>query len=320
MPVYNAAPFLKAAIDSILEQSYTDFELLAIDDSSIDESAAIIGSFGDARIRTWRHSVNLGIVETLNDGLAEARGEYIARMDADDISLTNRLKAQVECLDQHRDVGICGTWARRFGADRRLMAPPTMPQAIRCELVFQSTFVHPSVMLRTQMLRDHSLNYRDCRWAEDYDLWRRAADCFPLMNLPHALLRYRVHGKGITGSQTYEDEVKISIRNSDIEVLSRLGITPSDHELEIHNRMRSSSPPSPDAVEPWLIKLVEANRVVDLYQRREFERTVARHWYHACHCAHGWGMLKWPRMRHSSLSEGLRLNPVDLMKFLVRIR
>src|SRR3990167_9325600 len=115
MPVYNGKKYLKEAIESVLNQTFRDFEFLIIDDGSTDKSAEIIKSFNDARIRLERNVTNLGLIKTLNNGLTLSRGKYIARMDCDDISLPKRLSVQVNFMEKHPEIGICGSWVKVMG-------------------------------------------------------------------------------------------------------------------------------------------------------------------------------------------------------------
>ena len=116
MPAYNAEKYINEAIDSILAQTFTDFEFIIIDDGSTDSTCAIVESYSDSRIRFFKNEHNLGVAATLNRGLDLARGEYIARMDADDISLPTRFEKQAAYMDSHPDVVVCGTGVECFGA------------------------------------------------------------------------------------------------------------------------------------------------------------------------------------------------------------
>lgn len=201
MPVYNGQEYLVDAIDSILSQSVSNFELLAIDDGSTDSSPRILKDYQnkDPRIRIVSRP-NRGLASTLNESIDLARGDWIARMDQDDIALPHRLARQLEWL---RDTGadLCGSWVQRFGtSDKRIVRVHSTDSAIKMELLFCSPFAHPSVMMRTEKLRQ--LRY-DSTWekAEDYDLWVRAAESGWLMtNVQEVLLHYRVHSTQITTS------------------------------------------------------------------------------------------------------------------------
>jgi len=137
MPVYNGEVYLREAIDSILDQTLTDFEFLILNDGSSDHSVDIVRSYDDPRIRLVENEANLGVVQTLNRGLDLANGTFIARMDCDDRSLRDRLARQVAFLDDHPEVGICGTWMEAIGARAGyIWRYPTDPERIRCSLLF----------------------------------------------------------------------------------------------------------------------------------------------------------------------------------------
>jgi glycosyltransferase involved in cell wall biosynthesis len=318
LPVYNAAPFLREAIDSILAQAFTDFELLAIDDGSTDGSGAILASYTDARLRVVRHSENRGLIATLNEGLELATGEYVARMDADDISLPTRLSRQVAFMDSHPDVGLSGAWAKQIGEGNRLMAKPLTHDAIRCDLLFDSAFIHPLVIFRRALLIKHDLRYGDFRHAEDLHLWREAAALFSVANLPDVLLHYRMHSSSVTGDSANQAAITESLRRSDQITLSRLSIEPTDDELALHNLMRGGVFLPIDAAEAWLTRLRDANRDAGVYPRDAFEAVIAQRWYHVCHGATGWGGSKWHRYRQSALRGPISM--VQTAKFLARVR
>jgi len=198
MPVHNAAPYLEASIRSILEQRYTDFEFIVIDDGSTDGSANIITSFCDDRIRFLRQP-NAGIVAALNAGIAVARGEFIARHDADDLALTTRFSEQVTYLDAHPDVGLLGTWATVTDAHNNQIGSMHHPMghaAITYALIFDSALVHPSVMMRKQVLHAVGGYVHDAKVFEDHVLWWRMAHITRIANIPEELVRYRVLPSG----------------------------------------------------------------------------------------------------------------------------
>ena len=128
LPTYNAAAWLGAAIDSLLHQSYRDFELLVIDDGSTDRTPSLLNTYKDDRIRVLRHEHNSGLIASLNHGIDVAKGKFIARMDADDICMPQRFERQLLFLKTHPEVSICGTWMREFGARGALCRPPVDPE------------------------------------------------------------------------------------------------------------------------------------------------------------------------------------------------
>ncbi|XZG70804.1 glycosyltransferase family 2 protein [Chitinibacteraceae bacterium HSL-7] len=200
LPVYNGARYLEAALSSVFAQSCSDFELIVIDDGSTDETPLLLARVKDPRLSVIRQD-NRGIVAALNAGLAAARGSYLARMDADDEILPQRLATQLRFLEGHPDVVVCGMQVERFGAATGRIALPASDAACRARLLFGSCFVHPAVMMRGDVVRTHSVRYRaDALYAEDYRMWLDLAGLGKLVNLDEVGLRYRVHS-GQTGQE-----------------------------------------------------------------------------------------------------------------------
>lgn len=199
MPAYNAEKYIKEAIDSILSQTFGDFEFIIIDDGSTDNTCAIIESYSDSRIRFFRNEKNMGVAATLNRGLDLARGEYIARMDSDDISLPQRFEKQVAFMDSHPDIAVCGTAIECFGARHETRFFSENDAALKVDLLFGCCFAHPSVMLRTSVIRSNSFYY-DTAFdkMEDYELWCRVSKVGGLSSLHEILLKYRVHPGQVT--------------------------------------------------------------------------------------------------------------------------
>ncbi len=197
MPVYNAEKYVYEAIDSILKQTFADFEFLIFDDCSTDSSREIILSFRDSRIRLFTSPVNTGYVKHLNDGLVKAKGQYIARMDADDIAAPDRLIEQLHYLNQHQQVAACGSWIEYIGSKSGVLEYPIEHIDIVTQLfLFGNAIAHPAVMLRKSVLMDRRLSYdASLEPAEDYELWNQIAAVADLHNLPKVLLKYRVHDR-----------------------------------------------------------------------------------------------------------------------------
>jgi hypothetical protein len=198
MSVHNGEQFLPEALDSILRQTFADFELLAFDDCSTDGSLAILQSYAraDARVHVVENQRNLGLTKTLNTGLAMARAPYVARMDADDVSLPLRFAKQIEFLESNPQVEVVGTWADVIdGAGRHVetMQPPGTNAQIQKQLLVSNCLVHPSVMFRTAAVRAVGGYSEQLRYSQDYELWLRLAERCELENLQQVLLKYRVH-------------------------------------------------------------------------------------------------------------------------------
>lgn len=197
LPVFNGAPTLQRAAESILRQTFNQLELLILDDGSTDDSARIAEALeaGDPRVRVVRNSRNLGLSATLNRGLAEARAPLLARMDADDEALPDRLEIQVAYMEKHPEVDVLGGGAilvDEVGVERGVQTRAEHHGEIYRRAFVQNPFIHPTVMMRRGFLEalggyDESLGYPG-----DYDLWLRGVDRFKYHNLPRPLIRYEL--------------------------------------------------------------------------------------------------------------------------------
>ncbi|WP_078211230.1 glycosyltransferase [Flavobacterium sp. LM5] len=198
MPVYNCELYIKEAIDSILNQTFTDFEFLIIDDASTDETVSIIKENKDSRIQLIEKPVNTGYTISLNYGLKVAKGEYIARMDGDDISLPERFAKQVAFLDSNPDVVLCGSNFRIIETEK-IISLPEDNEAIKLGLLKGNCIAHPSVMIRHSVLQENVITYDSNKEpAEDYDLWVRLLQFGKLHNIQDNLLKYRVHATQVS--------------------------------------------------------------------------------------------------------------------------
>ncbi len=242
MPVYNAERYVKSAMVSILDQTFTDFELLIIDDGSTDKTDEILAEFNDSRIRVVKNEVNSGIVYSLNKGVALARGKYIARMDADDISEPNRLMLQHDYMANHPEVDLCGSGMILFndgGVIGKIYYSLDL-DALKAEALFNSPFPHPGVMIKREILLNNP--YRaEALHAEDYDLWSRLLRNYRGMNLPDFLLRYRISSDNLTALATKRDEERKKIISAIHQSnFSYLGYEADESTLNLHFQLSST--------------------------------------------------------------------------------
>jgi len=194
MPVYNAEEYVEEAINSITKQTFTDFELLIFNDGSKDKSSVIINSIKDERIRFFDSAENVGYVTHLNKGLQLAQGEYIARMDADDVSLPERFAQQVALLNSNPEVVLCGTAYDTIGSLFSEVKVPLGDYEIRNFMVFNCPIGHPTVMFRKSTIEQYGIKYdKDYMPAEDYRMWYEFSKVGKLHNLSTILLHYRIH-------------------------------------------------------------------------------------------------------------------------------
>lgn len=197
MPVYNGERFLREAIESILSQTFKDFEFIIVNDGSVDSTENILEHYKelDTRIQIHSNEGNQGIISSLNTGCQLAQGKYIARMDADDISMQHRFEKQVEYLDANSDVTILGTAAEIIDENNRSLGYQILPSecnTTRWFLIFGNCLMHPTVMIRREPLELLKYYNPQAYGAEDYDLWVRASDVAQLNNLSDVLFKYRV--------------------------------------------------------------------------------------------------------------------------------
>lgn len=323
LTVWNGEAYLTDAIRSILTQTFHNFELIVVNDGSTDGTADILDRIQheDSRIRV-QHQSHAGLVAALNHGMAFANSEYIARMDADDISMPDRFTVQAEFLDKHQEIGICGSWIETFGGETSAVVKyPTSDGAIRCQLLFSSALAHPSTMLRRSVLIQHKLQYDDSALdAEDYDLWTRAALCTRFANVPAVLLRYRMHPQQI-GHRRIEN-MEASSQFIRLSQLARLGISPSPEEAQLHHDISrwefESSTSFLSATREWFKKLLRANELSKIYPDADFLAVLGRWWSEICMLAtqEGWKtVIEFWRAPRLALSVW---GPWQHLKFLVK--
>lgn len=197
MKVYNGEKYLRQAIDSILGQTFSDFEFLIIDDGSTDGSADIVKSYQDTRIRFLQNEKNMGLCKTQNKVIAEAKGQYIAVMDCDDISYPDRFEKQVAYLDSHPGVMMCGTLRNDIIGEKEVpLYQPILSlyESIRFSLYFGNyCYTHSSIMFRAEEYNKSGFSYGPVKIAEDYELIIKMADKYPIAVIPERLVAYRIY-------------------------------------------------------------------------------------------------------------------------------
>jgi glycosyltransferase involved in cell wall biosynthesis len=200
MPTFNYENYITESIHSILNQTFTDFDLYIYDDGSTDNSQARVKKIVDSRIIYRLNENNLGLSVTLNLGLSELldKYEYIARMDSDDMALPERFKKQIEFLDNNTDYGLCGTqgfWLSDFNSKAgNVWSYPCAHHELIYELLFSAGFGHSSILFRSAILKNYHLSYsNNLQSTEDWDLWIRMSKVTKIANLPDFLMNYRIH-------------------------------------------------------------------------------------------------------------------------------
>lgn len=316
MPVYNADSYLRDAIDSVLGQSFTDLELILVDDGSTDDSSKIINQYEDPRIRKYSNEVNLGIVPTRNKCVSLAMGEYVALLDADDISFPHRLEHQFSFLENHPNVGVLGTGFQFIDHSSQIMASYHFPeehQLIAWSLFFFSSLANSTVMMRTIILRElggyQSDEGKVNAGVEDYDLWFRAADHTQMHNLQEIYVQIRKHDTNITSvhASLHLDNVFRLVHEAMSEALQREIPYQSAVRLRI-NQARFDD-----------IRILE-----ELYWSFVQSRTLTFHEKYMISCdasqriLMSWRYLLKDGNLHKAILKALLINPFCVFRFVVK--
>lgn len=318
MPVYNGARFLLEAIDSILSQTFDDFELIIINDGSTDDSVAVIDSYRDARIRVVNHESNKGLVFSRNEGIRLARAEFIAWLDCDDVSEMTRLEKQVNFLTDNPNVGLLGSWVSLIDENGVYQGCnwqyETESDVLSILLLFKNRFVQSTVMVRREILTVEM--YREeYPLAEDYDLWVRISKCTKIANFPENLVRYRLHGNSI--SRERAQEMEVCVERIICSQLTQLEVQADRSEIELHRYLGREMPINNldklNSILSWVKVLVEANNTKNFFESGVFRKVLERLWFQVCYRSTHIGMKVIPL--YFSLP-GPLLRQVSLLKYL----
>ena len=229
MPAYNAEKYISEAIDSILAQTFRDFEFIIINDASTDSTKEIIKSYTDPRIKLINNEQNRGIAKSLNIGLAIAHGKYIARMDSDDIALPERFQIQFDFMEQHPDIDICGSWVKTFGDKEELLQRFQSHEQIRDATFFYCPLIHPSTIFKTNLNFEYSSEFPR---AEDYDLWCKKINEWKFANIPEVLILYRIHENQV--GKAHKNEQDNNTNDIIFRNIENIGLSLSDEEKRIY--------------------------------------------------------------------------------------
>jgi glycosyltransferase involved in cell wall biosynthesis len=282
MLAYNAEKFVGESIESILNQTFTDFEFVIVYDESPDNTDAILKSYAekDSRIRLVKNRYSKGIPGASNTGLEEAKGEYIARMDSDDISLPTRLEKEVRFLDEHPEFGVVGSWVELIGQNKgTVWKLQTDPEFIKATMLFYGAIANPTSVIRKSILDKYKFTYKDVP-AEDFDLFVRLSEVTKLTNLPEILFHYRTH------EVNTHKVISTKLRDSANAILkyqfSKLVPDASEHEIDMHNRIANWA--IEDSVKfiadtrLWFSKLLTANKSKKIYDQTALANKLALKW------------------------------------------
>lgn len=292
MPVYNAEKYLQLAIDSVLNQRFSDFEFIIINDGSTDRSKEIILSYDDNRIRYIENETNLKLISTLNLGLTLCRGKYIARMDADDVANEFRLQKQVAFLESRPDCLLLGTNAYVIDEQNKIIGKIIQPSSndkLQISLLFTNPFLHPSVMIRKSVLVRLEYNEKAIH-TEDYFLWTEIAEQGSIANLQECLLNYRWHDSNVSvQGNTVQENFKEEIIRKQLEKLKLFNI--SEDELKLHRysfslyqygKKKNSVDVDLSQLKDWYKRLLLQNEQYEVYNQKVFITFLWIRWIIVC--------------------------------------
>ncbi len=281
MPVFNCEDFVKEAIESILNQTYREFELIVINDGSTDGSDVLIREFNDPRIKYINNSPNKGIVSTINEGVSRSKGKYIARMDADDISLPTRLAKQVDFLETNPDVKLCGTRAIAIDKNGRQLVKLNRPlkhDKIKVFNLFRNAFIHPTIMADANALKKIGFT-EDYKYAEDYFTFSQFTMQYQVANLEWPLLLYRLHDESITAKKN--KEMMASELKTMRYLLSFLFKTIELKIVQLHHALLRAPayPFSAEEIHNHLLQIFEANRAKNIFDQQTLVKQLQKEWF-----------------------------------------
>ena len=306
MSVYNGERYLREAIDSILKQTYKDFDFVIYDDCSTDSSSAIIQSYDDPRIVYRRNDVNQGLTRNLADGVKKAETYYIARMDADDIAYPERLQKQLDWMDEHQEISILGTPVSYFHnepGDGGLSQQPIDDATIKATLFVSFTLMHPTIMIRRKDLVEHGLNYNpEYRCSQDHALYLdciRAGLKFANMKMP--LLYMRSHGESISKAKHgVQQECSQRARWNFLKVTG-IGSACTKEEIEIYTIFASACYPKTFDDVQNLVNFVDKiceDRIFERY----FDKYIVRHLFANLLCGGSYHAIDDKELKDSAIA------------------
>ncbi len=279
MPVYNGELYLDDAIDSILGQTFKNFEFIIINDGSKDKTEEIILSYKDDRICYLKNEINLQIVKSLNKSIRLSKGKYIARMDADDISLPNRIEKQINFMEKNPDIDVCGTWMRIMdNTGNKKWVYPKEHDEIKAHLLFNTPISHPSIIIKRSFFDDFMYSEAANKAEDDY-LWHESIDSKKFFNIPEALYLYRLHSNQTCNNAR---DVQVAVANQVRKnMLSRIGITPTTDEFNIHCNfsLLKWNEKNNNKLATWLNKIIKYNKKTTYFDELALNKMIGLFWW-----------------------------------------
>lgn len=288
MSVFNGSADLGQAVDSILAQTFHEFEFIIIDDASEDDSLAILQEYAkkDSRIRLIKNKKNKKLAASLNAGIKQAKGEFIARMDADDVALPERLQKQYDFMTMNQHIAVCGTWVSVYESPKIIWKTAVTPEAANCAAFFESCFHHPTVMIRKSVLDQYGSYDETIEFAQDCHLWSRLAfeHDTKFANLPDALLRYRSHPQKKRKDYRVRQYKNASLlRNKNLQ---RMGVSISENQQKWHDILCTGAllqdKQAFTALLEWIRELEQYNQKSGLLEPQAFKYELSQKLLRVC--------------------------------------
>ncbi len=283
LPVYNAQDFLKESIQSILKQTYKHLELIIINDGSTDNSKKIIQAFKDERIHLFDLPKNGGLIKALNYGLQQAKGKYVARMDADDISFVDRLAVQLYYLKK-TGADIIGSYIIQKGGTDKTVKYPVKNENIKAYMLFGNPMVHPAIFFKREMIEKKVFHYSaEWKHVEDYELWIRLMKDHKFANVPKPLLYYRISENSICFQQ-HDKQFK---KNAELHQIILKQLIPDYHFSEtelnwIENPALKIKKDDLIHISHFIETLSAANHKKELFNEKAFSKRMMLQFYRTC--------------------------------------
>jgi glycosyltransferase involved in cell wall biosynthesis len=323
MPVYNAEHYLNESIDSILNQSYTDYEFVIVNDGSTDRSAEVIKAYTDPRIRFIENQQNMGLIASLNIGLETCTGEYIVRMDQDDFSLPHRIEKQVRFMDENPEYGLIGCWFEDFGEniESKVVRYSSDDTHIRIRHLYQTHIAHPTAVLRKSVIDKFNLRF-DASFVhgEDYAFWVQMSAYCKLSNYPEMLVRKRDHPRNITNQ--FASTMQATCAKVKQKQFHQMGLDLNTDDVNLYTRFADSEWNFDSDEMKTLTQLLEriqsANEKSSFIPKDAYGQYLSSKFFHLCYNNKSIGKQGWEMFFASSLSKKYKISLSEKAKFRVK--
>jgi len=330
MAAYNAELYIEESIQSILEQISVNFELIVVNDGSVDQTESIIKKIAknDDRV-ILINQINQGLPKSLNNALRIAKGDYIARMDADDIALPDRLYTQLQFLKKNDDINIVGSYLIAFGdGKKRIWKFPICKYECDAMMLFRNPLAHPAIMLRRCVFEMSGVYDDKFAYDQDYELWARASSDHGIANIPKVLLKYRIHESQMGALYTKNNRIE-SQQKTQLFLLRKLDLFPTKEQLDIHTlisnayRLEFDAKVDTDCLQyagQWIIEIFKKNSKLKRYNQVALRNSLLQNFYSLCLYSSNNGILAYQIYQRYQRDLGIkRVNLLLLISGIFRM-